>query len=252
MPEKNLAVVILAAGKGIRMQSSLAKVLHPLSGRPLLHYVLETVKELGPDRVIAVVGFQADKVKAAFPGRGIEFVEQEEQLGTGHAARQTESSLNGFAGDVMVLCGDMPLIRPAALTHLIKKHRESGASCTLLTLKTNDGEARDFGRILRDGKGAIVRIVENKDAAEAEKKVDEYNSGAYCFDKRLFYKALFSIDNSNSGNEYYLTDAVRFFVQNGHPVESVQTSDSGEIFGINSPEELKKAEQLLRDRQSSS
>ena len=251
MPEKSLAVVILAAGKGTRMKSPLAKVLQPLSGYPLLHYVLEVVKELGPDRVIAVVGFQADAVKAAFPDPGIEFVEQKEQLGTGHAAQQTESTLNGFAGDVMVLCGDMPLIKPVTLTQLIKKHRESEAACTLLTLKPNDGEIKDFGRILRDEQGAIIRIVENKDASEEEKKVDEYNSGVYCFDKRLFYKALFAIDNSNSQSEYYLTDTVQFFVQNSHPLESVQTSDSDEIFGINSPEELKKAEQLLRDRTSS-
>jgi len=252
MPQKSLAVIVLAAGKGTRMKSPLAKVLQPLAGRPLLYYVLETVKELGASRVNVVVGFQAEKVKAEFPDSTVEFVEQKEQLGTGHAAQQTESCLANFTGDVLVLCGDMPLIKASTLKNLIKKHRDSQAACTLLTLKPKNGEIKDFGRILRDREQSIVRIVENKDATPAEKKVDEYNSGVYCFDKSLFYKALFAIDNGNSQGEYYLTDAVEFFVKNAYSVQSVQTQDSDEIFGINSPEDLKKAEQLLSDDHFSS
>ena len=245
MPQKNLAVIILAAGKGTRMKSPLAKVLQPLSGKTLLHYVLETVRELGADRVGVVVGFQADKVKSTFPDPKLEFVEQKEQLGTGHAAQQTESCFRDFQGDILVLCGDMPLIRAATLKNLIKKHQQSEAACTLLTLKDKKGEIKDFGRILRDQNQSITRIVENKDATEQEKMVDEYNSGVYCFDKRLFYKALRVIDNGNSQNEYYLTDTIKYFVQNKCSVQSVQTDDSDEIFGINSPADLKKAEQLL-------
>ncbi len=245
MPQKNLAVIILAAGKGTRMKSPLAKVLQPLSGKTLLHYVLETVSELGADRVGVVVGFQADKVKSTFPDPKLEFVEQKEQLGTGHAAQQTEPCFRDFQGDILVLCGDMPLIRAATLKNLIKKHRQSEAACTLLTLKDKKGEIKDFGRILRDQNQSITRIVENKDATEQEKMVDEYNSGVYCFDKRLFYKALRVIDNGNSQNEYYLTDTIKYFVQNKCSVQSVQTDDSDEIFGINSPADLKKAEQLL-------
>ncbi len=245
MPQKNLAVIILAAGKGTRMKSPLAKVLQPLSGKTLLHYVLETVAELDADRVGVVVGFQSEKVKAAFSDPKLEFVEQEEQLGTGHAAQQTESCFKDFEGDILILCGDMPLIRASTLKNLIKKHRQTQAVCTLLTLKDNKGEIKDFGRILRDKDQSIIRIVENKDATEQEKKVDEYNSGVYCFDKGLFYKALTAIDNNNSQNEYYLTDTIQYFVQNKRSVRSVQTDDSDEIFGINSPEDLKKAEQLL-------
>lgn len=245
MPQKNLAVIILAAGKGTRMKSPLAKVLQPMSGKTLLHYVLETVGELGADRVGVVVGFQSDRVKAAFPDPKLEFVEQEEQLGTGHAAQQTESSFKDFEGDILILCGDMPLIRASTLKNLIKKHRQTKAVCTLLTLKDNKGKIKDFGRILRDKDQSITRIVENKDATEQEKKVDEYNSGVYCFDKRLFYKALMAIDNNNSQNEYYLTDTVKYFVQNKCSVQSIQTEDADEIFGINSSEDLKKAEQLL-------
>ena len=248
MPEKKLAVIILAAGKGTRMQSPLAKVLQPLAGHPLLYYVLETVKELDAERVSAVVGFQAEKVKAAFPDPRIDFVEQKEQLGTGHAAQQTESCFADFTGDVLVLCGDMPLIKASTLKNLVRMHQDSGASCTLLTLKPKNGEIKDFGRILRDEDQSIIRIVENKDATPAEKKVDEYNSGVYCFDKTLFYKALNSIDNSNSQSEYYLTDTIQFFVRNKYSVESVQTEDSDEIFGINSQEDLKKAGQLIKGR----
>jgi len=245
MPQKKLAVIILAAGKGTRMRSPLAKVLQTLYGKTLLHYVLETVGELVADRVGVVVGFQADKVKSAFPDPKLEFVEQKEQLGTGHAAQQTEPCFRDFEGDILVLCGDMPLIQAATLKNLIKRHQQGQAACTLLTLKDEKGEIKDFGRILRDKDQSITGIVENKDATEEEKKVDEYNSGVYCFDKGLLYKALCAIDNNNSQNEYYLTDTIKYFVQKKCSVQSVQTEDSDEIFGINSPEDLKKAKQLL-------
>ncbi len=245
MPQKSLAVIILAAGKGTRMKSPLAKVLQPLSGKALLRYVLDTVEKLDADRVGVVVGFQADQVKSAFPDPKLEFIEQKEQLGTGHAAQQTESCFKDFEGDILVLCGDMPLIRVATLENLIKKHRDTGAVCTLLTLKDNKGEIKDFGRILRAGDGSITRIVENKDATKQEKMVDEYNSGVYCFDKILFYKALGAIDRGNSQNEYYLTDTIKYFVENKCSVQSVQTDDSDEIIGINSPDDLNKAERLL-------
>jgi UDP-N-acetylglucosamine diphosphorylase/glucosamine-1-phosphate N-acetyltransferase len=245
MPQKSLAVIILAAGKGTRMKSPLAKVLQPLSGKPLLHYVLKTVEKLSADRVGVVVGFQAEEVKSAFPDPKLEFVEQKEQLGTGHAAQQTESCFTDFEGDILVLCGDMPLVRSATLQNLLEKHRLSKADCTVLTLKDKMGNIKDFGRILRGEDQSVTGIVENKDATEQEKKVDEYNSGIYCFDKILFYKALSAIDNSNSQNEYYLTDTIKYFVQHKRSVQSVQTDDSDEILGINSPEDLKKAEQLL-------
>lgn len=245
MPQKSLAVIILAAGKGTRMKSPLAKVLQPLAGKTLLAYVLETVEELNADRVGVVVGFQADEVKSAFPDPKLEFVEQKEQLGTGHAAQQTEPRFKDFSGDILVLCGDMPLIRAATLKNLIKKHRDSLAVCTVLTLKDNKGEIKDFGRILRDESQSITGIVENKDATEQEKKIDEYNSGVYCFGKGLFYKALNALECGNAQNEYYLTDTIKFFSENKCSVQSLQTDDSDEIFGINSPEDLKKAEYLL-------
>ena len=245
MQRQDLAVIILAAGKGTRMQTSLAKVLLPLAGHPLLHYVLDLSSQLNPVRTVVVVGHQADQVQEAFADRKVEFVVQREQLGTGHAAEQAKLKLENFAGQVLVLCGDMPLIRPETLLQVVEGHRTSGAKCTVLTLK-NSG-CHDFGRIIRDGKGSVLKIVELKDASESEKKVDEFNSGVYCFDNRLFFKALERIDSNNAQKEYYLTDTIEYLVRNGHLVQAIQTKDANEILGINSPEDLDRAERLLAD-----
>ncbi len=245
MQRKSLAVLVLAAGKGTRMKSPLAKVLQPLAEKPLLHYVLETVDALKPARRVVVVGFQAEEVKARFSGPELEYVEQKEQLGTGHAVLQAESCLKDFDGDVLILCGDMPLMRVATLKNLTEKHQRTGAACTVLTLKANDGKIRDFGRIVRDSEGAVLKIVENKDASPEEKKIQEYNSGVYCFNKALLFKALSGIGRSNAQGEYYLTDTVQFMVENRLPLEAVQTADADEIFGINSKEDLDRAEALL-------
>jgi len=245
MQQKDLAVIILAAGKGTRMKSSLAKVLLPLAGHPLLHYTLDLSSKLNPVQTIVVVGHQADQVQQAFADRGVEFVLQHEQLGTGHAAKQAKEKLENFKGLVLVLCGDMPLIRPDTLLEMVAGHRASGAKCTVLTLKS-DG-LHDFGRIIRDEKGLILKIVEFKDASDVEKKVDEFNSGVYCFDSCLFFKALEHIDSNNAQNEYYLTDTIEYLVRKRYPVQATQTQNANEILGINSPDDLNRAERLLVD-----
>jgi UDP-N-acetylglucosamine diphosphorylase/glucosamine-1-phosphate N-acetyltransferase len=250
MQQQDLAVIILAAGKGTRMQSSLAKVLLPLAGHPLLHYVLDLSSKLNPVRTIVVVGHQADQVQEAFADREVEFVVQHQQLGTGHAAQQAKAKLENFAGLVLVLCGDMPLIRPNTLLQMVAGHRESGAKCTVLTLKS-DG-CHDFGRIIRDENGLILKIVEFKDASDVEKKVDEFNSGVYCFDNELFFKALERIDSNNAQKEYYLTDTIEYLVRKRYPVQATQTQDANEILGINSPDDLNRAERLLVDHRQSS
>ena len=247
MQQQDLAVIILAAGKGTRMKSSLAKVLLPVAGHPLLHYVLDLSSKLKPARTIVVVGHQAEQVQDAFADRDVEFVVQHEQLGTGHAAQQAKEKLENFKGLVLVLCGDMPLIRAGTLQKMIAGHKESGAKCTMLTLKSSG--QHDFGRIIRDDKGSVLRIVEFKDASVAEKKVDEFNSGVYCFDNDLFFKALGVIDVDNAQAEYYLTDTIEYLVQKGHLVRATQTHDTNEILGINSPDDLDRAEQLLKIRQ---
>jgi UDP-N-acetylglucosamine diphosphorylase/glucosamine-1-phosphate N-acetyltransferase len=250
MQQQDLAVIILAAGKGTRMKSSLAKVLLPLAGHPLLHYTLDLSSKLNPVQTIVVVGHQADQVQQAFADRGVEFVLQHEQLGTGHAAKQAKEKLENFKGLVLVLCGDMPLIRPDTLLEMVAGHRASGAKCTVLTLKS-DG-LHDFGRIIRDEKGLILKIVEFKDASDVEKKVDEFNSGVYCFDSGLFFKALEHVDSNNAQNEYYLTDTIEYLVRKRYPVQATQTQNANEILGINSPDDLNRAERLLVDHHQSS
>ena len=250
MQQKDLAVIILAAGKGTRMKSSLAKVLLPLAGHPLLHYTLDLSSKLNPVQTIVVVGHQAEQVQQAFADRGVEFVLQHEQLGTGHAAKQAKEKLENFKGLVLVLCGDMPLIRPDTLLEMVAGHRASGAKCTVLTLKS-DG-LHDFGRIIRDEKGLILKIVEFKDASDVEKKVDEFNSGVYCFDSGLFFKALEHVDSNNAQNEYYLTDTIEYLVRKRYPVQATQTQNANEILGINSPDDLNRAERLLVDHHQSS
>ena len=244
MPKQELAVVILAAGKGTRMKSDCAKVLHSLASRPLLIHVLDTVATLSPQRVLVVVGYQAEEVKQACANRPVEFVEQKEQLGTGHAVLQAQAALEGFEGDVLVLCGDMPLIQSSTLEAILQKHNESRAACTLLSLKTK--EKKDFGRVVRSPEGAVSRIVEAKDASEQEKTIDEYNSGVYCFNKGILFKALASVDTGNAQGEYYLTDTVGILSQNGHTVACHSTRDADEILGINSSEDLAKAEKIIQ------
>ena len=171
---------------------------------------------------------------------------QKEQLGTGHAARQAEQALANFEGRILVLCGDMPLIKSETLESLLRRHKEVGAKCTVLTLKAKVNN--DFGRIIRDVNGSFLRIVEYRDASPQEKNVDEFNSGVYCFDKSLFFKALCSIGDSNIQKEYYLTDALEYLVNSGCLVASLETEDTDEIIGINTLDDLKRIEQLLKNR----
>jgi UDP-N-acetylglucosamine diphosphorylase/glucosamine-1-phosphate N-acetyltransferase len=249
MQQQDLAVIILAAGKGTRMQSSLAKVILPVAGHPLLHYVLDISSRLNPIRTIVVVGHQADQVQETFADRELEFVVQYQQLGTGHAAQQAKKKLENFKGLILVLCGDMPLIQPKTLLKMIEVHRESKAKCTLLTLKSD--ACHDFGRIIRDEKGMILKIVESKDASDVEKKVDEFNSGVYCFESKLFFKALEHIDSNNAQKEYYLTDTIEYLVRKRYSVQATQTLDTNEILGINSPDDLNRAKQLMVHHRSS-
>ena len=246
MQEQDLAVVILAAGKGTRMQNPLPKVLIPIFGKSALEYVLDVAEKLSPARILVVVGYQADYIREKFSKRDIEFVLQEEQLGTGHAAYQTEEVLKSFEGNILILCGDMPLIQIETLRQLLNQHKKIEAKCTLLTLKAS--ETNDFGRIIRDDKGSILKIVEFGDASEKEKNVDEFNSGVYCFDKKLFFKALSSIGDNNLQKEHYLTDTIEYFVKSGYRVASIQTENTEEIIGVNSPDDLKRVEDLLEKK----
>jgi UDP-N-acetylglucosamine diphosphorylase/glucosamine-1-phosphate N-acetyltransferase len=243
MNKKGLAVIVLAAGKGKRMKSPIAKVLQPLKNRPLLYYVLESLAPLNPDLSVLVVGVQSKVVRESFSDRGLIFVEQKEQLGTGHAAQQAQLALLDFSGDVLVVCGDMPLIKSQTLIDLVNKHREKRSACTVLTLKSS--EKKDFGLVIRDEQGAVSKIVECKDASEDEKKVDEFNSGAYCFDKQLFFKGLYNTSNDNIQKEYYLTDTIAYLVSIGFIIETEQITDSTQLLGVNTQEDLYLVEKIM-------
>src|SRR5262245_42037450 len=206
LPISALAIIIIAAGKGTRMRSPLAKVLHPLAGRPLLTDVLDVAQALLPQRLVVVVGHQAEAVRQVCEPYGVTCVVQEPQLGTGHAVAQAEPVLGDFPGDVLVLYGDVPLLQPATAQALCDEHRHQQAAVTVLTaVLDNPG---GYGRILRDAQGRLARIVEERDATDAEKAVHEINSGVYCLQAPFLFPALRRVDRQNAQGEQYLTDVV--------------------------------------------
>ncbi len=248
----NLSVVILAAGKGKRMKSPLPKVLHSLNGKPLLSYAIALAVELNPDKIVAVIGHGSEKVKEWARGKDIgakdkiEFVEQKEQLGTGHAVKQTEDALKDFHGNILILSGDVPLLRLETVRRLIKIHKDSNAAVTILTAMVDNPTG--YGRIVRNGAGKAVNIVEEKDAPIEIKKISEINSGIYCFKKYFLFDSLKRIDKNNVQQEYYLTDAASLAFKSSLKIETLTANDPHEIMGINTPEELKEAEEIINRR----
>ncbi|WP_147371047.1 bifunctional UDP-N-acetylglucosamine diphosphorylase/glucosamine-1-phosphate N-acetyltransferase GlmU, partial [Meiothermus luteus] len=240
------AVVILAAGLGTRMKSKLPKVLHPLLGRPLVGYCIETAFKSGAERVVVVVGHGAAQVRQAFADQpGLTFVEQKEQLGTAHALAQAESVLAGFPGPIVVTQGDTPLTRVETLKGLVEVLRRERAGMALLTMRLADPTG--YGRIVRDEKGEILRNVEQKDATPEEQAIQEINPGVYCFDGSLWEK-LKRVDNRNAANEYYLPDLIRIYREAGEKVASVESKDPDELLGINSRAQLAQVERVLLER----
>jgi UDP-N-acetylglucosamine diphosphorylase/glucosamine-1-phosphate N-acetyltransferase len=240
-------MIILAAGKGTRMHSALAKVLHPLAGRALLTYVLEVAKSLAPQHLIVVVGHQAEQVRQVCEPYGATCVLQEPQLGTGHAVAQAEPILADFQGDVLVLYGDVPLLQAATLRTLRDVHRRQQATVTVVTACVDNPTG--YGRILRDAAGRITRIVEERDASEAEKAVHEINSGVYCLQASFLFPALQRVGCQNVQGEQYLTDVVALAVAEQHRVAHITVADAQEILGVNTHAELAHLETLLRQRQ---
>jgi bifunctional UDP-N-acetylglucosamine pyrophosphorylase / glucosamine-1-phosphate N-acetyltransferase len=229
-------VAILAAGKGTRMKSALPKVLHAAAGLRLIDYVLETASAVRPATTVIVVGHKADVLRQALGGRpGLQFAVQEPQLGTGHALLQTEGALAGARGTVVLLSGDVPLLRKETLSALVKTHQARGAAATVVTA---DVDAPDgYGRIVR-AEGRIAAIVEHKDATAEERRIREINSGIYAFALEPLFGALREIGSANAQGEYYLPDLVRIYRARGLTVETVRVEDSREILGVNSRREL--------------
>lgn len=241
----HLTAVILAAGQGTRMKSGLPKVLHRLSGRPLIDYPLQLAKNLGVDNPVLVVGHQAELLKAELAEWGATFVIQSEQFGTGHALLCAEAACRGVSGTLLLLCGDVPLLRQATLQRLLETHRQRQATVSVLTARVDDPYG--YGRIIRNG-DQLERIVEEKDATPAEKEIREINSGIYAFSAPEVFEALNGVGRENAQGEYYLTDVVALARAGGQTVCAVLADDAEEIIGINDRLQLAEAGAILRQR----
>jgi bifunctional UDP-N-acetylglucosamine pyrophosphorylase / glucosamine-1-phosphate N-acetyltransferase len=234
----DVTALVLAAGQGTRMKSDLAKVLHPMAGRPLLAHVLDALGGLGVGRVVVVVGHQRDRVRAAFPDARVAWVAQEPQCGTGHAVQVSERALAG-TGTLLVVCGDTPLLRAATLHALLERHAASGAAVTVLSMRLPD--PRGYGRIVREGEEGVHAIVEERDATPAQRAIDEVNSGIYAFDWPKLAQVLPELASHNAQREYYLTDALALMRAHGWRTAVSCASDARELLGINTPEQLAEA-----------
>lgn len=238
-------VVVLAAGKGKRLQSEnhdLPKVLRRAAGRALLSWVLDKLDFVRSKDVIIVVGYKAELVKSEI-GSEYSYALQSEQLGTGHAVAAAAPLLHDFSGDVLVVYGDMPLFKPGTYRDLVEKHKASGADCTMLTAIAEN--IPDYGRILRDEQGGFVGIVEKKDCTAAQLRIREVNPGVYVFRSQILLTMLQQLRNNNAQGEYYLTDVPSLMQQAGCRISTFTISDEREVLGVNTEKDLKQAEEIL-------
>jgi len=240
---KGLAVIVLAAGLGTRMKSSLAKVLHPLAGRPMLLHTLDNILALKPEKTLVVLGHQADKVAARLP-KGVTVAIQKEQLGTAHAAMAGLKKLGAFSGTLLLVSGDTPLLEPDTFKAFVGAHKKAKAAVSILTEYLDDPTG--YGRIVRDSRDKVTRIVEQKDASAEERSIKEINSGTYCFDVKALKAALKKVKTDNSQNEFYLTDVAAITNSNGGKVIGYWAGSKMEAMGINSRVDLSRAEWVIR------
>ena len=237
--------VILAAGMGTRMKSKMPKVLHKVCGKPLSKWVIDASKAAGSDKVCAVVGHKAETVKEVL-GDVCEFALQAEQKGTGHAVMQAIDVIKNSKGEVVILNGDTPLITAETINKAIEYHKNNGNQATVITAILDD--ATGYGRIVRDNDGSVLKIVEQKDASEEEKKINEVNSGMYVFDAQSLVYALDKITPNNAQGEYYLTDTLEILLSAGKKIGGYAISDNDEIRGINDRVQLNEAENIMQKR----
>jgi bifunctional UDP-N-acetylglucosamine pyrophosphorylase/glucosamine-1-phosphate N-acetyltransferase len=240
--------VILAAGLGKRMNSSLPKVLHPLAGKPLIFYSLDIARSLGIEKRIVVLGHQIEKIRDTvnIVDREAICVHQREQLGTAQALQEVEPYLSDFSGMVLVLSADVPLLKQSTLYEIINHHKNSAACCTLLTTKLEN--PMGYGRIIRNKSGEVVAIVEQRDLSGKEEQINEINGGVYCFNSKELFTALTSVKRDNEQKEYYLTDVIKIMRDRGCLIEGIILEDSSEIMGINTQEELSRVNRIMYQR----
>ena len=241
-----VAVAILAAGRGTRMKSDLPKVLHRLGGKTLVEWVLGSVSAVDVDRRLIIVGYRSELIQQAFAQRDnsntLEFVEQREQLGTGHAVQQLLSPLDGFEGDLLILNGDVPLLRPQTLKHLLQTHQEHQNAATILTAQLPN--PKGYGRVFCDDQNVVQQIVEDRDCTALQRQNHRINAGVYCFRWADLAAVLPKLTADNDQKEYYLTDVVNYL----SPVMAVDVEDEQEILGINDRKQLAAAYDILQTR----
>jgi len=242
-----ISVVILAAGKGTRMKSDRAKVLHEVFDKPMLHHVLEAVKPLRPDQTVVIVGHQEENVRESLRNYDVEIVRQEEQLGTGHAVQMTEGVVDDTDAVVMILCGDTPLISTSALKDMYTSHAASASDLSVMTTILDNPFG--YGRILTV-EGKLKAIVEEKEADERQKKIQEINAGMYLVGRDFLFEALKSVTPDNSQGEFYLTDIVEYCVNSGRRASTFLNERSQEVLGVNSRVELEAADTELQQRRN--
>lgn len=246
--EQSVSCVVLAAGKGTRMKSDKAKVLHEVFFAPMIHHVLEAANSPRIDRTIAVVGHQKDRVAEVLKNFQVSLVVQEEQLGTGHAVLCTREQLAASAGTVLILCGDTPLIRSQTIENMLAQHSDTNATLTVMT--TRVAEPTNYGRIVCDDQGNVRQIVEEKDATPEQRKIDEINAGIYCAENGFLFEALQQVGSDNSQGEVYLTDIVELANRAGHGVHRFAGVEAEEVLGVNSRVELAAAHKSLQFRRN--
>lgn len=248
------AAVIMAAGKGTRMNSDLPKVVHPVAGRPMVCHVVEACLEAGCQRVVAIVGYKEELVREALAGFGerVRFAVQGEQHGTGHAVRCAEGELAGLDPEtpVLVLAGDGPLIRAETLRTLLGRHAGTGASATLATSVIDDPTG--YGRIVRDSGGRFAAIVEHKNASDGQRAIREVNPSYYCFRLASLRDGLTRVERNEASGEYYLTDVPAILLARGERVEVIDAVPPEDVLSINTPAQLAEVDRIMRDRLSGS
>lgn len=246
---ENITVVILAAGLGTRMKSSKAKVLHEAGGDTLLNQVIRAALHVAaPDRIVAVVGHQAEQVRASVNAAGVRFAEQREQKGTGHAVLCAVDAVPSKNGPLLILNGDGPLLKSETLQALLELHVTKRGGGAIVTTETQDPTG--YGRIVVDEQGDVTAIVEHKGATTEQRRIREINPGVYCFDSELFWRHVGEIRPNNAAGEYYLTDMVGILRAHGYPIARLLVKDETQLLGINTRVELAFADRVLRTRKT--
>lgn len=248
MNHREISALVLAAGKGTRMKSNKAKVLHEVFFAPMIHHVIDALQPLALTETIVVVGHQRQQVEETLQETDVLFAHQQEQLGTGHAVLAAQEMLAGTEGALLILCGDTPLISTETLREMMEHHAAKSAKLTVMTTELD--APTNYGRIVTDSSGNILAIVEQKDATPEQLRLNEINAGIYCIDIDFLYEALPKVDTNNQQGEFYLTDIVGLANVSGHAVNRFVCSDPQEVLGVNSRVELAVAHARLQERRN--